>query len=110
MSTQPFDPTRDHRISREEAASLVRNHHVHAEAGAHRASAFNRSAFEQLLAQPGAAGIRIYHARHADGSPTMVMVAVDAQGTDVASAEAVYIQNTTDCPPICSGTTLGPSV
>jgi hypothetical protein len=110
VSTQPFDPARDHRISREEAANLVRNHHAHVEAGAHRASAFNRSAFEQLLAQPGAAGIRIYHARHADGSPTMVMVAVDAQGADLAGAEAIYIQNTTDCPPICSGTTLGPSI
>lgn len=102
MSSQPFDPARDHRISREEAASLVGNHQARAEAGAHRASAFNRSAFEQLLAQPGAAGIRIYHARHADGSPTMVMVAVDAQGTDLAGANALYAQNTTDCPPYCS--------
>ena len=102
MSTNPFDSTRDHRIPREEAASLVRNFHSRAETGSHRATAFNRSAFEQLLAQPGAAGIRIYHARHADGSPTMVMVAVDAQGTDLAGANALYAQNTTDCPPYCS--------
>jgi len=106
MSAKAFDPTRDHRIPREEAASLVRNFHAKAEAGAHRASAFNRSAFEQLLAQPGAAGIRIYHARHADGSPTMVMMAVDAQGADLVGADALYIQNTTDCPPICFGTSL----
>lgn len=69
MSTSPFDPTRDHRITREEAASLVRNFQTQAKEGAHRASAFNRSAFEQLLAQPGAAGIRIYRAHHTDGSP-----------------------------------------
>ncbi|WP_243314867.1 hypothetical protein [Geothrix paludis] len=106
MSAQPFDSARDHRITRDEAASLVRNHQVRAEAGAHRASAFNRSAFEQLLAQPGAAGIRIYHARHADGSPTMVMVAVDAAGEDLDSSQAVYIQNSHDCPPYCTGTSL----
>lgn len=106
MSSQPFDPARDHRISREEAASLVGNHQARAEAGAHRSSAFNRSAFEQLLAQPGAAGIRIYHARHANGSPTMVMVAVDAQGADLAGAEGICIQNSHDCPPYCAGTSL----
>lgn len=106
MSKQAFDPARDHRITREEAASLVRNFHAQAAAGTHRASAFNRSAFEQLLAQPGAAGIRIYHARHADHSPTMVMVAVDATGKDMDSTQAVFIQNTTDCPPICFGTSL----
>lgn len=106
MSAKAFDPTCDHRITREEAASLVRNFHAKAEAGAHRASAFNRGAFEQLLAQPGAAGIRIYRAHHHDGSPTMVMVAVDVEGKDMVSAQSVYIQNSTDCPPLCFGTTL----
>ena len=101
MSAKAFDPTCDHRITREEAASLIRNFHAKAEAGAHRASAFNRSAFEQLLAQPGAAGIRIYHARHADGSPTMVMVAVDGSGQDLATADAACMQYGTDCPPYC---------
>lgn len=104
MPTNAFDSARDHRIPREEAASLVRN--VHAEAGAHRASAFNRSAFEQLLGQPGAAGIRIYQARHADGSPTMVMVAVDAEGLDLDGASNLYIQNAHDCPPYCLGLRL----
>lgn len=104
MSAQAFDPARDHRITREEAAGLVRNFHAQAATGAHRATAFNRSAFEQLLAQPGAVGIRIYHARHADGSPTMVMVAVDAKGEDLATTSNVLIQNGTDCPPNC-GTT-----
>lgn len=99
--TAPFDPTRDHRISRDEAAGLIRAHRAQAAPGAHQATAFNRSAFEHLLAQPGAAGIRIYHARHADGSPTMVMVAVDAHGQDLATANAVCTQNGTDCPPFC---------
>ena len=106
MSTRAFDPARDHRISRKEAASLVQNFHARAEAGTHRASAFNRSAFEHLLAQPGAEGIRIYRAQHEDGSPTMVMVAVDANGVDLDSPEATYIQNSHDCPPFCAGSSL----
>ncbi|MDP1832581.1 MAG: hypothetical protein Q8K67_11025 [Geothrix sp.] len=101
-----FDPTRDHRITCEEASSLIRRFQTKAKKGAHRASAFNRGAFEQLLAQAGAAGIRIYRARHKDGSPTMVMVAVDAKGVDMDGAEAICIQNAHDCPPFCAGSRL----
>lgn len=106
MSAQPFDPARDHRISREEAIGLVRNAQVPVEAASHRASAFNRAAFEQLLGQAGAAGIRIYLARHEDGSPTMVMVAVDAEGVDLAGDASLYVQNAHDCPPYCTGLRL----
>lgn len=106
MRKKAFDPTCDHRITHEEAASLIQAFQAKAEAGTHRASAFNRSAFEQLLAQPGAAGIRIYRAQHKDGSPTMVMVAVDAKGVDLDGAKAVFVQNSTDCPPFCFGTNL----
>lgn len=99
-----FDHTRDHLISEKEAASLVQNFRMKSRADDHHASAFNRSAFEKLLAQPGAQGIRIYRAQHADGSPTMVMVAVDAAGEDIQGPSAMYMQNTTDCPPFCAKT------
>ncbi|MBL0210549.1 MAG: hypothetical protein IPQ13_06490 [Holophagaceae bacterium] len=102
MRKKAFDPTRDHRITREEAAGLVKAYQDKADKGAHHASAFNRSAFEQLLAQPGAAGIRIYHAQHKDGSPTMVMVAVDGKGEDLAGPGNVFTQFGTDCPPFCA--------
>ncbi len=102
MTTNAFDPNRDHRISREEAASLVRAFHPSAKVGEHRATAFNRSAFEQLLAQPGAAGIRIYRAQHADGSPAMVLVAVGLDGEDIAGTDGVFIQLGTNCPPYCA--------
>ncbi len=105
MPRKGFDPTRDHRIPRKEAASLIQAFQAKAEAGTHRASAFNRSAFEQLLAQPNAAGIRIYHAQHKDGSPTMVMVAVDAKGEDLAGPNNVFTQYGTECPPFCASRT-----
>jgi hypothetical protein len=109
VSTSAFDHKRDHRITRDEAASLVKGFQSTAKPGEHRASAFNRSAFEHLLAQPGAAGIRIYRAQHADGSPTMVMVAVDENGVDMDTKESVFAQNTTDCPPFCAGANLATS-
>ncbi len=102
MTTSAFDPHCDHRISRDEAASLVQAFQACAKRGDHRASAFNRSAFEQLLTQPGAAGIRIYRAQNEDGSPTMVMVAVSVEGQDIASRDAVFIQNGGNCPPFCA--------
>jgi len=102
-----FDSSRDHRITRAEATSLIQAFQAKAEAGTHRASAFNRGAFEQLLAQPGAVGIRIYRAHHKDGSPAVVMVAVDAKGVDLDGAGAVFIQNSFDCPPVCFGANLG---
>lgn len=109
MSTPAFDATRDHRISRKEAAGLVLNFQARMDAGEHFASAFNRSAFEHLLAQPGAAGIRIYRAQHEDGSPTMVMVAVDAKGVDLDDPSCMFAQNSHDCPPDCAGSSLAKS-
>nr|WP_320130998.1 hypothetical protein [uncultured Holophaga sp.] len=109
MTSQSFDTARNHQITRQEAADLVLGFQAKLDAGYHYASAFNRSAFEQLLAQPGAAGIRIYRAEHADGSPTMVMVAVDADGVDMDAVEGLYMQNAVDCPPICKGAGLAKS-
>lgn len=106
VSSLPFDASRDHRITREEAASLVQAFQSQAGADEHRASAFNRSAFEQLLAQPGAAGIRIYRAQHPDGSPAMTLVAVDQDGTDLDGPGCVFIQNGHECPPFCVGARL----
>lgn len=96
-----FDPSRNHQISREAATSLIQAFQAQARAEEHRASAFNRQAFDLLLAQPGASGIRIYRAQHPDGSPTLVLVAVDTAGQDLASESAVFIQNGHDCPPWC---------
>lgn len=102
MPVYPFDPKRDHRISRDEAASLIQAFQAQASTTALRAMAFNQSAFQQLLTQPDAAGIRIYLGQHADGDPTLVMVAVNAAGEDLAGPGAVFAQVGTGCPPFCA--------
>jgi len=103
--SERFDTKRDHRVAQKEAAALVKAFQSGAKADEHRATAFNRSAFEHLLAQPGAAGIRIYRAQHEDGSPTLVLVAVDQEGQDLGTEEAVFVQSGHDCPPWCVPTT-----
>lgn len=98
----PFDPARDHTISQAEAARWVGSFQAAAGEGDHLSTAFNRTALDKLLAQEGCAGIRVYRALHEDGTPTLVMVGVDAAGEDLAGPQAVFIQNGTNCPPFCA--------
>jgi hypothetical protein len=101
MSEPTFDIRRDHRIDLNEAVDLVHRYQASVPAGSHLASAYHTSAFRTLLSQPGCEGIRIYRALHEDGSPTLVMVGVDLQGQDLKQDEHAFMQNTSDCPPVC---------
>lgn len=54
---------------------------------------------KEILAQPGAGGLRVYMAATEDGVATLVVVGVDEAGhdmTDGAIAEHLF-----PCPPIC---------
>jgi hypothetical protein len=101
MSESSFDIRRDHRIDLRESVGLVHRYQAGVPAGSHIASAFNASAFRRLLSQPGCEGIRIYRALHQGNSPTLVMVGVDLQGQDIKHDESAFMQNSTDCPPVC---------
>lgn len=74
--------------------------HVQGDRKGWRSMAFHGKAILQLLSQPGAAGIRCYHAMH-DGEPTLVLVAVDASGADMSDAAHITLQNGESCPPFC---------
>lgn len=62
--------------------------------------AFDRDILDQLLAQEGAAGIRIYVGMKADGAVTPVLVATDQQGNDLT--DGVIAEEATPCPPYCA--------
>jgi hypothetical protein len=102
MSTHAFDVTRNHLIPQNEAAQLVGAFQRGIRPGEHVSTAFNRSAFENLLNQGGCAGIRIYRATHPDGTHTLVMVGVDASGADLAGADNLFAQAGQNCPPVCA--------
>lgn len=90
---------RDHRISRRDAAALVRRFRESAPAGALVASMFGRSIFDAILAQDGCRGIRVHYAMEPDGSRTLVLVGVEANGADMW--DGVLGEEHFPCPPFC---------
>jgi hypothetical protein len=94
----PLPPARDHRISRADAASLTRRHRD-AVPAAERGGMFFRKPVEELLAQKGCEGIRIYHGRNDDGTAAMILVGVDKDGADMEGG--VLLEFHYPCPPFC---------
>ncbi len=93
----PLPEKRDHRIALADAVELTRAHRAR-NTGEPKAHFFHREAFDTLLAQKGAAGIRIYRGNGKGGSHHLVMVAVDESGEDMA---ATTMQQCFPCPPFC---------
>ena len=94
----PLPPKQDHRITLAAAAALTKGHRAAAANGV-KAHYFSRDAFDAILAQPGCAGIRIYHGRAADGAGHLVMTGVDGSGADMTSG--AIMQQGMPCPPWC---------
>ena len=97
---KPLPPV-DHKISLPDAAKKTKKYKEQKE---HKkpfpVGAFHRSAFERILAQPGCVGIRSYPAEQDDGSATMILVGVDADGNDMVAGE--LSQDWITCPDVCS--------
>jgi len=94
----PLPDKRDHKISLAEATELTRRHRKEDPKAGH-GEFFHREAFETLLAQPGCAGIRIYHGKGPKGEHHCVMVGVDGKGADMAAGGVM--QMSWPCPPWC---------
>ena len=90
-----------HLVSREHAQDSIARFRASAAPGAAHAQSMERSAFEALLAQPGATGIRIYHGKYADGRDTLVLYAYDKDGRDLVG---MPMNNLRDWPPYCPET------
>lgn len=89
-------PPRNHVISREEAIAFLRRRPAGlTERGGH----FPREVIDQLLAQPGCAGIRFYFGTKADGSLALVLVGVDDTESDMT--DGVLVEDHFPCPPFC---------
>jgi len=93
----PLPEKRDHRIALADAVALTREHRAKRSAEP-KAHFFFREAFDALLAQKGVAGIRIYRGHTKDGTPNLVMVAVDQEGNDLTGE---VMEQCLPCPPIC---------
>jgi hypothetical protein len=97
------DP-KSHRISLDEAAAQARRHRGPPSGGPpsgnpHKGGLFLRAELDQLLAQPGCAGLRYYYGRKSEGEDTLILVGVDKEGNDMT--EGVLLEESFLCPPIC---------
>jgi len=96
----PREP-RDHHIPLQAAAALTRRFRQGAAKGAVVAQMIGRKALEELLAQPGCEGLRIYYGQEQEGAPALVLVGVDAADTDLTGG--TILEQLYPCPPFCSG-------
>ncbi len=91
-------PARNHRISLEEAAAHTKRHRdskIHAI----KAGAFHKDQVLELLNQPGCVGLRIYHGRDKEGTPTFVLAGIDKADNDLTTGTLLEAQY--PCPPFC---------
>ncbi|HKV76030.1 MAG TPA: hypothetical protein VJN95_16050 [Gemmatimonadales bacterium] len=99
-------PPRDHRITIDEGAAHTRRfREVNPGTKTPKAGMFWRSGgLDELMAQKGCAGLRVYFGRDTAGAGHLVLVAVDAQGDDLSTG--TVLEQELPCPPFCS--TTGP--
>lgn len=64
---------------------------------------FGRSHIEAILSQSDCKGLRMYFAKNADGSPTLVVVGADSNENDQLN---IIFQNLLPCPARCSSSNL----
>jgi hypothetical protein len=95
-----FVGNESHDISLREAKTLVENFRQGIPPDAVIGGFFGREAIEALLSQPGAVGVRAYFARKDDGSLTLVIIGVNAQGEDIVEGEGP-MDRWFPCPPFC---------
>ena len=98
-----FTGTEDHEITLSAGAALTAKFRLLYGTLATQAQYFSRAGIEALLDQDGAVGIKIYNGMTNDliPLPTKVLVAVDADGTDILD---LVLDHGSKCPPNCSST------
>jgi hypothetical protein len=125
-------PTNNHRITLEQAITMTTLYRARKAQVLNPtfsnvlsiSETFNREIFDSLLAQPGAAGIRIYYGMDTNMSIHAILVAVDSNNKDIlppTSTGSTLATNTgastdsgtigelgTTCPPNCSSSPLNP--
>ena len=117
-------PTTDHRISLQQAIDMTTMYRARKGQILNPAfskvlgisETFNRDIFDALLAQPGAAGIRIYYGMDSTMAVHSILVAVNSNNEDIlpsSTASATTDSGTIGesgqfCPPTCVTSPLNP--
>ncbi|HET6253035.1 MAG TPA: hypothetical protein VFE32_03140 [Puia sp.] len=75
-------------ISHELAADFIKAYEE-AYPGENRGYHLGRNIIDQILAQPGCAGMRFYYGLNEEGQKTLVYVGIDAEGNDLVKRTIV---------------------
>ncbi len=96
-----FTGKEEHQITLEEAIKLINNFRSQQTSLSIKAHYLGKEALLKLLEQEGCVGIRIYYAAQDDGTPELVIVGVDEEGTDLTKGN--ILERVWPCPPYCDG-------
>lgn len=92
----------EHQIDLDTAERITRRFRNGAAPDEVRGHWFSRDIIDQILAQPGCTGVRIYHARHDDGSAALVVVGTrSAEGAAADLTSGPICEEGKPCPPYC---------
>ena len=94
-----FPGAEKHEITLEEARKLIKRHTKDPIHPKHHGGSFDRAAVDKILAQPGCARLRFYHAKNEDGTPSLVLIGVDKEGKDMV--KGCMMDSILPCPPYC---------
>lgn len=97
-----FDGTEGGEITLAAAAVLTANYRSTMSTGDRIAHYFGRDIIENLLAQEGCVGIRIYYGLDTSGKKELVLVGVDADEDDMVNGKIADLAF--PCPTRCSST------
>jgi hypothetical protein len=96
---QQITGTENHIITLDQAVKYIQNYTFSPTAPTTKGGLFARSIFDKILSQPGCIGVRYYYAKKDDGTPTLVLVGVDAGGNDLPGG--ILGEDSFPCPPFC---------
>lgn len=94
--------TTAHEIELNLAAEMTKRYRDQMPPEGRKGGFFGAEAIQQLLDQEGCIGIRYYYAIDSNGSPTIVLVGVDAHGNDQIGDQGACMDMAIPCPGICS--------
>lgn len=74
--------------------------------GATQGHFFGRVILEQLLAESGSKGIRLYHGLDANGQRQVLAVAADGEENDMLGKDCIVADDSVPCPSACSNSNV----
>ena len=101
-STMSFNGSEGEKISLSVASAMTKNYRDNAGVNPTLAHYIGRDLIEEILAQEGCVGIRIYYALNSNGSKELVLVGVDGDENDIVNG--VIADKFIHCPTYCGNT------